>query len=247
MQCVKFVKFYICVENFLTIKVFFTKIDILLLTITNSMHPIQEKLLKLLDQKNLSDMTLRDIGECIKEPLPQKIKHHLEQLEKKGFIKYDRKNKNISRTKTNSRIPSPFVSVPVIGVANCGPATIFANENIEGYLKISKNILNKCKNVFAIKAQGLSMNKSNINGMAIEDGDYLIIDSDYRTPRNGDVVLSVIDDMANIKKYIFDEENNQIVLVSQSTKDIPPIYIHEDDSFMVNGKVIQVIKKPKMV
>jgi repressor LexA len=83
--------------------------------------------------------------------------------------------------------------------------------------------------------------------MCIEDGDYLIIDSDYRTPRNGDVVLSVIDDMANIKKYVFDEENNQIVLVSQSTKDIPPIYIHEDDSFMINGKVIQVIKKPKLV
>jgi repressor LexA len=211
------------------------------------MHPIQEKLLKLIDQKSLTDMTLRDIGELIKEPLPQKVKHHLEQLEKKGFIKYDRKNKSVTRVKTNSKILSPFISVPVIGSANCGPATIFANENIEGYLKISKNILSKCKNVFAIKAQGLSMNKSNINGMCIEDGDYLIIDSDYRTPRNGDVVLSVIDDMANIKRYIFDEENNQIVLVSQSTKDIPPIYIHEDDSFMVNGKVIQVIKKPKMV
>lgn len=211
------------------------------------MHPIQEKLLKLLDQKNISDMTLRGIGEQIKEPLPQKIKHHLEQLEKKGFIRYDRKNKTISRAKTNSKIISPFMSIPVVGTANCGPATIFANENIEGYLKISKNILHKCKNVFAIKAQGLSMNKSNINGMSIEDGDYLIIDSDYRTPRNGDVVLSVIDDMANIKKYVFDEENNQIVLVSQSTKDIPPIYIHEDDSFMINGKVIQVIKRPKMV
>lgn len=210
------------------------------------MHPIQEKLLKLIDQKALSSMTLRDIGELIKEPLPQKIKHHLEQLEKKGFIKHDRKNKVISRIRTNSKINSPFISIPVIGAANCGPATIFANENIEGYLKISKNILNKCKNIFAIKAQGLSMNKSNINGMSIEDGDYLIIDSDYRNPRNGDVVLSVIDDMANIKKYIFDEENNQIVLVSQSTKDIPPIYVHEDDSFMINGKVIQVIKKPKL-
>jgi repressor LexA len=210
------------------------------------MHPIQEKLLKLIDQKKISDMTLRDIGELIKEPLPQKIKHHLEQLEKKGFIFYDRKNKLISRIKTQSKSFSLFVSVPVIGAANCGPATIFANENVEGYLKISKNILNKCKNVFAIKAQGLSMNKANINGQSIEDGDYLIIDSDYRNPRNGDVVLSVIDDMANIKRYVFDEENNQIVLMSQSTKDIPPIYVHEDDSFMINGKVIQVIKKPKM-
>lgn len=211
------------------------------------MHPIQEKLLKCIESTNISDMTLREIGLLVKEPLPQKIKHHLEQLEKKGFISYDRKNKAITRTQTKSKTISPFISVPIIGAANCGPATIFANENIEGYLKISKNILSKCKNVFALKAQGLSMNKSNINGMSIEDGDYLIIDSDYRTPRNGDVVLSVIDDMANIKKYVFDEENNQIVLVSQSTKNIPPIYVHEDDSFMVNGRVIQVIKKPKIV
>lgn len=211
------------------------------------MHPIQEKLLKIVTQKNLTNMTLREIGDLIKEPLPQKVKHHLEQLEKKGFISFDRKNKIISKTKNSSRTPSPFLSIPIVGAANCGPATIFANENIEGYLKISKNILNKCKNVFAIRAQGLSMNRTSINGMSIEDGDYIIIDSDYRTPRNGDVVLSVIDDMANIKKYVFDEENNQIVLVSQSTKDIPPIYVHEDDSFMVNGKVIQVIKKPKLV
>ncbi len=211
------------------------------------MHPIQEKLLKILDQKNLNNMTLRDIGELIKEPLPQKVKHHLEQLEKKGFISYNRKNKSISRAKTNSKQISPFISIPIVGAANCGPATIFANENIEGYLKISKNILHKCKNIFALKAQGLSMNRASINGMNIEDGDYIIIDSDYRTPHNGDIVLSVIDDMANIKKYVFDEDNNQIVLVSQSSKDIPPIYVHEDDSFMVNGKVIQVIKKPKLV
>jgi repressor LexA len=211
------------------------------------MHPIQEKLLKCIETTNISDMTLREIGSLIKEPLPQKIKHHLEQLEKKGFISYNRKNKTISRSITKSQTKSLFVSVPIIGAANCGPATIFANENIEGYLKISKNILNKCKNIFALKAQGLSMNRSSINGMSIEDGDYIIIDSDYRSPRNGDVVLSVIDDMANIKKYIFDEDNNQIVLVSESSKNIPPIYIHEDDSFMVNGRVIQVIKKPKIV
>lgn len=46
------------------------------------------------------------------------------------------------------------------------------------------------------------MNKANVNGKTIEDGDYLIIDSDYRSPRNGDVVLSVIDDMANIKIHL---------------------------------------------
>lgn len=209
------------------------------------MHKIQEQLLKVLDSKNISGMTLREIGDLIGEKYPQKIKHHLIQLQKKGFITLDNKNKKITKKSSSITTASPFFSIPIIGTANCGHATIFANENIEGYLKISKNILNTCKNIFAIKAQGLSMNKSSINGQTIEDGDYLIIDSDYKSPKNGDVVLSVIDDMANIKKYIWDENNNQVVLVSQSTKEIPPIYIHEDDSFMINGKVIQVIKKPK--
>ncbi len=207
------------------------------------MHKIQEKLLKLIEQKNISGMTLREIGKEIGETMPQKIKHHLAQLEKKGFLSLDPKNKGISKQKTSRT--STLLSIPIVGTANCGPATIFANENIEGYLKISKNILAKCKNVFAIKAQGLSMNKASVNGLTIEDGDFLIIDSEYKSPKSGDVVLSIIDDMANIKKYIWDDSNNQVVLVSESTRDIPPIYIHEDDSFMINGRVIQVIKKPK--
>jgi repressor LexA len=210
------------------------------------MHKIQEQILKLVENKNISGMTLREIGKEIGETMPQKIKHHLLQLEKKGFLSVDQKNKEITKKTASSPRKSPFFSIPIVGTANCGPATIFANENVEGYLKISKNILNRCKNVFAIKASGLSMNKSSINGQTIEDGDYLIIDSEYRSPKNGDVVLSIIDDMANIKKYVWDNTNNQVVLVSESTRDIPPIYVHEDDSFMINGKVIQVIKKPKI-
>jgi len=210
------------------------------------MHQIQEKILEIMETKNLSGMTLRQVGEEIGEKFPQKIKHHLEQLQKKGFIKIDTKNKSIKRN-VHSSLRSSLLAIPIVGTANCGPATIFANENIEGYLRISKSILRKCKNIFAIKAQGLSMNKAEVNGNIIEDGDYLIIDSADTTPHDGDIVLSVIDDMANIKKYVWDEDNSQVVLVSQSTKDIPPIYIHEDDSFFINGKVIQVIKKPKFV
>ncbi|HZT34945.1 MAG TPA: hypothetical protein VFA15_03425, partial [Nitrososphaera sp.] len=59
-------------------------------------------------------------------------------------------------------------------------------------------------------------------------------------------VLSVIDKMANIKRYHFDKENNQIVLMSESTQSFPPIHIHPDDDYSINGKVIKVIKKPKI-
>lgn len=209
------------------------------------MHNIQEKLLQVMQNKNLNGMTLREIGEMIGEKFPQKVKHHLDQLQKRGLVKIDRTKKTIMKSIGGAIKNTQLISIPIVGAANCGPATIFANENIEGYLKISKTILRKFKNIFAIRAQGLSMNRAMVNGNTIEDGDYLLVDSDQTSPSNGDIVLSVIDDMANIKKYVWDEANNQIVLVSESTKDIPPIYIHEDDSFMINGKVIQVIKKPK--
>jgi SOS-response transcriptional repressor LexA len=210
------------------------------------MHAIQEQLLQAMGTQGLRGMTLRQIGELVGEKFPQKIKHHLDQLEKRGLIKIDKKTKTIERIVRGAVKDSSLLSIPIVGSANCGPATIFATENIQGYIKISKNILKKCKNIFAIRAQGFSMNKASVDGKTIEDGDYLIIDADSRNPQTGDIVLSVIDDMANVKRYIWDELNNQVVLASESTQHIPPIFIHEDDSFMINGKVIQVIKAPRL-
>jgi repressor LexA len=211
------------------------------------MHHIQEKILQLVDSRDVSGMTLRSIGEKIGEKFPQKIKHHILQLEKRGLIKVDKTTKSIARTKIVNSPSTNILSIPIVGSANCGPANIFATDNIEGYVKISKNILKKCKNVFAIRAQGLSMNKAQVDGKTIEDGDYLIIDPEKTAPKNNDIVLSVIDEMANIKRFIWDELNNQVVLASESTQNIPPIFIHENDSFMINGTVIQVIKQPKLI
>ena len=52
-------------------------------------HPIQEKLLQLSKEENLTKLTLREMAERIGVPRdsPQKIKHHLLQLQKKGFLK----------------------------------------------------------------------------------------------------------------------------------------------------------------
>lgn len=212
------------------------------------MHIIQQKLLKLSGRHNLGEMKLRQIARLIGENHPQKIKHHLNQLEKGGFIKFDKRKKIIERIRLGAIKKTNFFAIPILGSANCGKATIFADENLEGYLKVSGKLLKKKEGVFAIKAEGHSMNRANINGQFIDDGDYVIIDNKNRVPNNGDYVLSVIDDVANIKKFIFDKENNQIVLLSESTEKLPPIYIHPKDfsRYIVNGKVIQVIKKPKL-
>lgn len=207
------------------------------------MHTIQEKLLKIVDEKNIGGLTLRQIGNLIGESLPQKIKHHLFQLERKGFVLIDKKNKKISRINNKTKADGLFISVPIVGSANCGPATIYTDQNIEGYLKISKRLISNRRGLFAIKAEGSSMNKANIADKNIEPGDYVIVDSKDISPNDGDYVVSIIDNLANIKKYRLDRQNSRIVLLSESTQEYAPIFIHKNDNFMINGKIIDVIKK----
>jgi repressor LexA len=218
-----------------------------------SMHLIQQKLLQVAQDKNLGQYTLREIGGFIGEESPQKIKHHLLELQKKGLIKIDKVKGLIKKTRQEWEEgllgKGKLLTIPILGAVNAGPAQIFAETNIEGFLKISSSLLRpptrKEHRFFALKVVGPSMNKAKVEGRRIEDGDYVIVDVNDKTPKNGDIVLSIIDGMANIKKFYLDKLNRQVVLMSDSTKEFPPIYIHEDDNFMINGKVVQVIKTPK--
>jgi phage repressor protein C with HTH and peptisase S24 domain len=85
-----------------------------------------------------------------------------------------------------------------------------------------------------------------VNGKVINDGDYIIVDGDDRVPDEGEVILSVIDGAANVKRFHEDKENKQVVLISDSSEDYAPIYISPDDDFFVNGKVVDVIKRPTL-
>lgn len=215
------------------------------------MHELQQKLLKLMQAKNLAQHTLREVGQMVGETSPQKIKHHLNQLEKRGLIRVDKQAGIIKKTERGSVTSllkgAHLLAVPILGAANAGPANRIAESNIEGYLRISSTFVGRSAKhkLFALKVDGPSMNRAQVDDKRIENGDYVIIDSEDRNAKEGDIVLSIIDGMANIKRFHWDKKNKQIALISQSTHDFPPIYVHEDDDFVINGKVLQVIKKPK--
>ena len=198
--------------------------------------------------QSFNNLTLREIGKLVDEGSPQKIKHHLEQLEKRGLVVMNRHENSISKIAPGLDRRTGLVSLPLYGTANCGPAESFAEQYIEGYLSISSRILPKIKGLFAIRAVGHSMNKANIDDERIEDGDYVLIDGSDRSPKDGDYVLSVVGGVANIKKYRFDKKRNHVILMSESTGDFPPIYIHPDDArdYIINGKVVKVIKRPRL-
>jgi len=213
------------------------------------MHDTQAKLLTLAKQnKNLGKQSLRQIAKFIDaEGKPQVVKYHLQKLEQSGLIQLNLAKGVIKPVQKGiaSKVRGLFYSLPIVGAANCGPATVFADERIEGYLKVSASMLPRRKDsLYVLVADGPSMNRAVIhNNDTIEDGDYVVVDSSARAPKNNDVVVAVIDGMATIKKYKEDKKRNRIILEAESTEKYAPIFIHESDDFSVSGKVVGVIKK----
>lgn len=219
------------------------------------MHETQIKILKLGASYDLGKLKLREIGDLIGIPHPQLIKHHIEQLIKRGFVSRDPETGSIKPIAAGQSLNEQLVNIPILGNANCGEATMFAEECLSGYLKVANTLLrpeisHKLKDLFAVKVYGDSMNNASIptgnsTFSELKEGDYAIIDSSKTTPKTGDYILSVIEGAANIKKYIDDRKNNQVVLISESTSEFPPIHIDQNMNYLVNGTVVQVIKAPE--
>lgn len=211
------------------------------------MHIIQKQLLDLIaTHEDFGSYSLRKIAEMVgAEGKPQTAKYHLQKLAEGGLIQMNLEAGVIKLVKRGyaKASTSPIYSLPVVGSANCGPATIFAEQNIDQYLKISSSLLPRNKsNLYALIADGDSMNKAEIDGKTIESGDFVLVDSEYKIYKNTDIVVAVIDGLATIKRYREDKVNRMIILEADSTEKYLPIFIHEGDDFQISGKVVGIIK-----
>ncbi|MBD3247876.1 hypothetical protein GF382_01130 [Candidatus Falkowbacteria bacterium] len=213
------------------------------------MHKTQTKILELARTKDVLNMSLTELKELLDVDHVQKVKHHLDQLKKKGLIYADQKTKKAKVAEPEAFEINEIFNLPIMGMANCGAACELAHESIMGYLKVSPRIVNRKKpeGLFVVRAVGNSLNKAvDIKGGPVREGDYVVIDLNNKTPKNGDYVLSIIDDAANLKRFYEDKENEEIRLVSESTKKLPPIVIHKNDlessGYHINGVVVRVVR-----
>lgn len=207
------------------------------------MHKTQLKILELSSKINVEKLTLRELGRQVDVKHPQVVLYHLSQLRKRGLLQKSSRQifDKLRRGAEKSR--ELLANIPILGAANCGIATLFAQASLEDYLKISTRLLPRgnTDGYFVLRADGDSMDRAKINGKSVAEGDFLLIDSNRTNPQDGDYVLSIIDACANVKRFKYDKENERIVLASESTKKYPPIYIHKDDDHLINGLVVSVI------
>ena len=212
------------------------------------MHELQDKLLRLSTDHDVSSMKLADLARLVGVSSLERVKHHRTQLIKKNLLSAPENSKS-TRILKDYLGSADLVSIPVLGAANAGPASIYADGRVTGYLQVSSSLLPsnyKSSKLFAVKVSGDSMNAAKIGGQSANSGDYVVADARTFTPKTGDYIISLIDGMANIKKFVGDKNNGQIALVSESTVDYPPIVVSEDDNteYLAQAKAVCVVKSP---
>ena len=150
--------------------------------------PKQKKVLEFVKKyssKHEFAPSLKEIGKHLGVTSPATVHQHLATLQSKGFLSREKSQPRSIALQSLEFIESPYsklvgvdsISLPIVGSANCGPADILAEENIEGYLKVSKSLLNRRDGIFVIRASGDSMNKASCSGKTIDNSDFVLIDS----------------------------------------------------------------------
>ena len=145
------------------------------------LHRSQEKLLSILKNNVDSPLTIREIQEELGLSSPSVVHHHIQQLEKKGYLK-----RNPNNSKDYVVMGNPEKSIIYIakyGTAQCGPkGTILSGNPIDRIPIASRLLKFPAEEAFIVEAKGDSMEPK------IKHGD-LVIARMQKTAENGDLIV----------------------------------------------------------
>lgn len=178
--------------------------------------------------------TIREICKAMGVSSPATVHAHLNNLEKKGFIKKeDTKNRAIELLVKNEFEPQneSVVEVPLLGKVTAGNP-IEAIERPNEYFALPAYLIPNNKEVFTLKVSGTSM----INA-GILDGDIVVIER-RNTARNGEIVVAMTEDNEVTLKTFYKESNYFRLQPENDTMD--PIIL---DQVFILGKAIGLYRK----
>lgn len=188
-------------------------------------------------QKTGQAPTVRELQDKLGCSSPMGAAAHLNALEAKGYItKVDGKARGLIVNRgDNVRGNDELVQVPLVGNVACG-MPIWADEMVEEIITLPKTFVRYTSDVFMLRAKGDSMNMA-----GIDDGDYIIFHK-QNSAEEGDKVVVLIGNEATVKRYRIDKEHKRIVFQPMSDNPTHAPIVPEQGTFMIQGKVIGVIK-----
>lgn len=134
------------------------------------------------------------------------------------------------QTKEISKTVKKIERVPIVGDIACG-CPILAEENIEAYVSLSKDLLGSGK-FFILRANGDSM----VNA-GIDDGDLVIV-RQQDTADEGQIVVALIENEATLKRYYTDKKQNKIRLHPENDEMKDMFF----DMISIQGVAVKILK-----
>jgi len=185
------------------------------------LHPVQTKLIQLLKNSIDDPLTIRELQEQLNISSPSVVHHHMQQLEKLGYLRRNPTNPKDYQILADS--PEKAITyVNLYGLAHCGPKGNILDGNPVDRIPIASKILGfPSSEAFMVKAKGNSMTPK------INDGD-LVIAKKAQDADNGTMVVCVNDGETLIKKI---QKGKNTILVSTNT-DYDPFVAARDFSII---------------
>jgi len=179
-----------------------------MLGVMKKLHTTQNNLLQLLKQSITEPLTIRELQDELDLSSPSVVYHHIQQLEKKGYLRRNPKNPKDYQILADS--PDKIITyLNLYGLAHCGPKGAFLDGDPIDRIPISTKILGfSSSDAFMVKAKGDSMQPK------INDLDLVIVKK-ARTANNGDIVVCVNNGEVLIKKI---RVGNEVILSSLNPK-----------------------------
>ena len=193
---------------------------------------IQKKILEFLIEQKINKgypPTLAEIALFFGYKNRATVQQHLQAIEKKGYIK---RNPGLSRGIELTLEDKFFIPRPVLGeVAAGNPLTIYpdAIDSIE-----LPTIARMPKDSFLLRVKGDSLKDA-----YIFSGDIVIVNPNLE-PKNGQIVVAVLDDAAVVKRFY--KKRNEIELVSENPDYKPIIINKKHQGFKIVGIVIGIYR-----
>ena len=195
------------------------------------LHHKQEKILSLLKDNSSNPLSIKDLSLESDIDSPGVLYYHLNQLEKKGYLK-----KNPNNSKDYIVLESPEDNIVYIGnygKAQCGYRGDILDGDPLNHIPIASSLLRfSSKEAFIVEAQGDSMEPK------IFEGD-IIIAKKQNSAEHGDIIICSFNNEILIKKYI--RQSNSISLISLNQEKYYPIGVSEDDVLIISGIVKNIL------
>lgn len=198
-----------------------------------NLHKTQEKLLELLTNNMDLPLSMRQLREELDLSSPSLVHHHINQLEKKGYLKRNPSNPSDYQILTKAEQPIAFLNL--YGQAKCGPEGTLLSGNPVSRIPLPSSLISfSIDQAFLIKAKGDSMEPEIRN----ED---LVIVKKQKNAENGDIVICSLDDEVRIKK--FRQVTDKLYMLESINTKYDPIVIEENMTFNIEGVFRGLIRR----